>query len=209
MDYYFRKCEFNEFKYPIPLFALGYYKLLEEGKDEFSRNTLHYYKYGAYPEYVISRFNELSDNYFKDDINWDVITIIPTHKKNDFNANMKKLAELFSNRICGQYKALFQRMKTTEEFHSRLSVDERMSILNETISYCENMTDKNILILDNTSFSGCSLLHCGNLVLEDGAKNVAGICLSMGKYNSRNPSINEETDIKLDPKYKASYYISL
>ncbi|PSH01898.1 MAG: hypothetical protein BRC26_02800, partial [Nanohaloarchaea archaeon QH_8_44_6] len=74
----------------MPVLGLGEYKK-DKGEDDFSRKQVWFYVYGD--EDIESEFETeleemLNSRFVEDSLNWDLMTLYPTHYKGQVNANM-------------------------------------------------------------------------------------------------------------------------
>ncbi|MBR9677192.1 hypothetical protein GOV04_03555 [Candidatus Woesearchaeota archaeon] len=166
----------------ILIFALDYYKSLESGEDDFSRKLIYFYKYGNNLDYFLENLLQLFTLRFKDDaIKFDLVTIYPTHKKDSLNLNMISLIESFSKNSGLQYNQIIRRIKTIKSNHECKSFEERKENVKDSIEITGDVKGKNIILVDNTSTTGISLIDATNLLYEKGVNMVVCVCLGLSE----------------------------
>lgn len=168
------------------------------GKEEYSKKLLYFYKYGNETEFFLNKLVELFNLRFAgDSIKFDYFTLYPSHKKDQINVNMVNLVTKFSKVTGLPYKQILKRNKDIKPSHELKTFEERKENLKSSIDILENVEGKNIIVLDNTTTTGISLIDITNLLIEKGAKNVACICLGLG-YKGKD---NDWSDLNKTLKY--------
>jgi hypothetical protein len=179
---FFGKAELEYFSNPCPVLALDEYKK-DRGEDEFSRKQVWFHVYGddEIEEEFYHGLKDLIETRFQNDkINWDLMTLYPTHVKGKVNPHMDILLKRISKNTGIAYRNVIHRTQTTEENHELESTKAKVVNLQGTAT-CEDVEGKNVILVDNITLSGTSLLHGANLLIENGAENVFGVCLGMGE----------------------------
>ena len=177
----FGKVDSKYYDHPCNIFALDEYRK-DGGQDEFSRKQVWFYVYGddELEKFFETELRELIDDRFVDDsIEWDLITLYPTHVKGEINSNMQKLMKSISSAKGISYRQVLERNKTIQENHELESVKSKLINLENSLDVKE-FEEKNVIIVDNISLTGTSILHGANKLLENGAENVFGVCLGLG-----------------------------
>ena len=179
---FFGKAELEYFRNPCPVLALDEYKK-DRGEDEFSRKQVWFHVYGddEIEEEFFQSLKDLIESRFQNDkINWDLMTLYPTHVKGKVNQHMDVLLRRISKETGIEYRKVIERTRTVEENHELESTEAKAVNIKGTAA-CEDVEGKNVLLVDNISLSGTSLVHGANLLLDNGAENVFGVCLGMGE----------------------------
>ena len=180
------------------IFGINHYMPIEMGKEEYSKRLLYFYKYGNETEFFLNKLVELFNLRFTgDSIKFDYVTLYPSHKKDQINANMVNLATKFSKVTGLSYKQILRRNRDIKPGHELKTFEERKENLKSSIDILENVAGKNIIVLDNTATTGISLIDMTNLLIEKGAKNVVCICLGLG-YKGKD---NDWSDLNKTLKY--------
>src|SRR3989338_3957190 len=183
--YLLRVCQSKKL-YPCiaHVFAIEHYKPLELGEDDFSKKLMYFYKYGNDFDFFLRNIIDLYDLRFKEDsIRFDYITLYPTREKGKVNPIMEKLVKEVSKQINIPYKQLIRRNRNINPNHELKKFEERAKNVEGSMDILEDVEGKNIIIFDNTSTTGISLIDVTNLLIEKGANNVVCICLGLSyKY---------------------------
>ena len=183
----------------ILIFGLGHYISVETKNDDFSQKLIYFYKYGNNLNLLLDLLKEMYALRFKDDfIKFDYMTLYPTRNKNTLNPYMDELLMKLSKELNLPSKKILQRNKDIKPNHELKTFEERVSNLKESIEVLEDVTGKNIIIFDNVSTTGISLIYAGNILLEKGAKEVVGICLGL----SNKEAIHDWSDLNKTFKYQ-------
>lgn len=163
------------------IYGLDYYKTYEEEEDEFSKKMNHFYKYGKNQQFFLEKLCDLYNLRFKNDsIKFDYLSLYPTHKKDCVNPNMRKLSLKLCNNIGIEFRQIIRRTKTIKQMHTLRSYEERMKNVKGSIELIENVKDKNILLFDNATITGISLMLANEYLLKHGVRHVACLCLGLG-----------------------------
>ena len=196
-----RVCSSIDFPEIVHVFSPTHYIRHSQGEDEFSRRLNNFYIYGNEPEAFLRMVMDLFDRHFKKDpLKYDFVTLQPSRIKNSINNNMKSLVENFSKETDIEYKQILNRNKTIKGNHELNTYEERKKNMEGSIEITTNVKGKNILILDNITTTGTSLLYSANLLKEKGTKNV--VCIVLGLSDAE-----KETDFDLTPKRTASFFM--
>jgi hypothetical protein len=186
MNMYLLRVGTSKKLYPeiVHIFGIGHYKSKGLGEDDFSKKLIYFYKYGNEPDFFLEKLIDLFNLRFKGDtIQFDCIAVYPTRKKDTINPHMKALAENLSKSVGIPYKQIIRRNKDIKPNHELKTFEERAENVKGSIDITEDVAGKNIIILDNTTTTGISLIDAANLLLEKGARNVVCICLGLGYKN--------------------------
>lgn len=184
LKYYRNRC---------PVLALDEYKK-DQGQDEFSRKQVWFYVYGD--EEIEEEFHRelrslLQSRFIDDEIDWDLMTLYPTHVKGEVNKNMQMLLKSLASDLDIEYKQVIERNKTVNENHELDSKKAKALNLEGSID-SEDVEGRNVILVDNISLSGISLLHGAEKLYESGAENVFGVCLGMGTDFPEKELINRD-----------------
>ena len=179
---FFGEAKLEHFKNSCPVLALDEYKK-DQGQDEFSRKQVWFHVYGddeIEEEFYHGLKDMIESRFQNDDINWDLITLYPTHVKGKVNQHMDALLKRISKETGIEYRNVIERTKTIEENHELDSANAK-AVNVEGTATCEDVEGRNVLLVDNITLSGTSLLQGANLLFDEGAENVFGVCLGMGE----------------------------
>jgi hypothetical protein len=177
----FGEAKLRYYRNNCPVLALDEYKK-DKGEDEFSRRQVWFYVYGE--DEIEEEFHDglkslIESHFIEDDINWDLMTLYPTHVKNEVNPHMKTLIKSLASETGIKYDQVLKRNRTIEENHEIDSVKSKIVNLEGSIDV-EELNGENVILVDNITLSGTSMLHGANKLLENGAENVFGLCLGIG-----------------------------
>lgn len=78
-----------------------------------------------------------------------------------------------------EFKKILKRNETIERNHNLDTIEERVKNVRDSVTVNESVEGKNIIVADNISVSGTSMLHATDLLKSKGAKNVACVCLGL------------------------------
>ncbi len=198
MEYcYYRgeKCKFCNF--PVPVFALGHHKPLREGKDEFSKKCMGFYKFGYSKSYFLERLVGLYNS--RNDISFDIICLCPSSKKGEFNKYMEELTVDFSKCINVPYKKILSRIKNTKKQHKLQTKEERVINIKNSFVVSKSLNGKNILVIDNLSTTGSTIQEVHKVIIHDhNAKNCVFLCLGLGPKG-------KYLDFDINPTFKGKF----
>ncbi|AOV95154.1 hypothetical protein AQV86_04500 [Nanohaloarchaea archaeon SG9] len=176
----FRKLESRYFQESVPLVALDYYDQHSHGEDDFSRKQAWFYSYGdqeiekEFREGLLEVFESL---FMEDDVEWDLITLYPTHSEGEVNPNMRNLLLEVSGDTGISTEQVLRRTKSVKENHVVNSEKEKVLNLEDSIEVTEDVEGKNVILVDNIVISGISMLHGANQLKKHGAENIFSISL--------------------------------
>lgn len=179
---YFGLVDVPEFKPEVPVAALGEYRK-DKGEDEFSRKQVWFYVYGdedIEEEFVGDLTDLINSRFVEDEINWDLMTLYPTHAKGEVNPNMKNMLESIASKTGIQYKQVLERSKQTKENHELESQKAKAVNVEGSIDV-KDFDGKNVILVDNISLSGTSLAHGASKLKEAGAENVFAVVLGLSR----------------------------
>lgn len=176
-----------------PVLALDEYKK-DQGQDEFSRKQVWFYVYGD--EEIEKEFHKdlkslLKSRFVDDEIDWDLMTLYPTHVEGEVNQHMQMLLKGLASETGIRYDQVIERSKTVKENHEIESKKAKALNLEGSIKVGD-VEGKNVILVDNISLSGISLLHGAEELLNNGAENVFGVCLGMGTEFPNKELINRD-----------------
>lgn len=122
---------------------------------------------------------ELFQNRFaEDDVDWDLVTLYPTHSKGEVNPHLQRMIENVSEYTGIKYSQIINRNQTIEESHELETPKQKVVNLDGSIDIEGDVEGKNIIVVDNISLSGTSFIHATNELLERGANKV--MCVAIG-----------------------------
>lgn len=182
MDMYYVRVGSSKKFYPKPalIFGIGHYVAVKSGEDDYSRNLIYFYKYGNNIGFFAEELKDLYKLRFEGDkIRFDYMTLYPTRKKDGLNQNMQNLINKLSMEINLPYRQILRRNRDILPNHELKTFEERIKNVQNSIDVMENVKDKNIIVIDNTSTTGISLIDAANLLLNKGSKEVACMCLGL------------------------------
>ena len=164
----------------VHIFAFDHYKKTDSGNDEFSKQANHFYLYGYFESFFFEKFKDLIERYFMNaKPRFDYMALYPTGKQNNFNPHMDNLLKKVAAATGMPYKEILRRNKDIEPNHSLKTFEERKTNIIGSIDILEDVQGKRILVVDNTSTTGISLIDVTNQVLAKGATAVVCLCLSL------------------------------
>lgn len=181
------------FRNQCPVLALDEYKK-DQGQHEFSRKQVWFYVYGD--EEIEEEFHKglkslLESRFIDDEIDWDLMTLYPTHVQGEVNQHMQMLLKGLASEIDIKYDQVIERTKTVQENHE-IDTDKAKALNLEGSIETKDVEGKNVILVDNISLSGISLLHGAEEMLNNGANNVFGVCLGMGESFPNKELINRD-----------------
>ena len=180
------------------IFSLGHYISLDDGKDDFSKHLLYFYKWGHYKDDFFKKVVELYNQRFQSDrITFDIITLFPTRTKDELNSNMLELVENVSHSINIPYIQVLRRNRTVKSNHELKTFRERLENITGSIDVTQDVSGKNIIVFDNTATTGISLIVATNALKEKGANNVVGFTLGL----SNKERLSDWNDVNYTLKY--------
>ncbi len=183
---------------PAHIFGMDYYDPDSKGEDDFTRKTVWFYVYGD--EDIEEEFKDRLKDLFKtrfvnDRVDWDLATLYPTHSKGEVNPHLQRLVENVSEELAIDYDQVIVRNQKIEESHELDTPKQKVVNLEGSIDIDGEVEDKNIIVVDNISLSGTSLLHATNRLLDEGAERVACVVLGLSDTMKENDwtDIDRET----------------
>lgn len=165
------------------IFGLDYYDRDSKGEDEFSRKLIWFYVYGDedIQEEIKERTQVLFEQVFEqDDVEWDLLTLYPTSTKGGVNIHLRDIFHEITENSDTDYEQVLFRNRNIEENHEIDSTRKKVLNLEESVDVVENVEGKNIIVADNVTLSGTSLLHATQELYEAGANRVACVSLGLG-----------------------------
>jgi hypothetical protein len=185
-NYLFRIAESPFYEKPAPIFALDYYQPDTHGEDDFSRKQVWFYVYGdddierEFREKLIDLFDI---RFVQDETDWDLITVYPTHIEDGVNPHMIELFQAVGDNSEIPLNQVLRRNETIAENHNLDSLRQKVVNVEDTIDLAGDIEGKNVILVDNISISGSSLLHGARILEENGAEKVACVCLGISAKN--------------------------
>ena len=137
---FFGEAKLEHFKNSCPVLALDEYKK-DQGQDEFSRKQVWFHVYGddeIEEEFYHGLKDMIESRFQNDDINWDLITLYPTHVKGKVNQHMDALLKRISKETGIEYRNVIERTKTIDENHELDSANAK-AVNVEGTATCEDV----------------------------------------------------------------------
>ncbi|MEM0143710.1 MAG: phosphoribosyltransferase family protein [Candidatus Parvarchaeum sp.] len=186
----------------LPIFGLGHYKSEVDGGDSFSKRVLWVYKYGNDDDilYFSKRLYSMYKEWFEpDNFLFDIICVIPSHKKGEINKNLECLAKGLGEKIGVRYSPILFRNRDVLEQHNINNVEERLENVKASIDVTEDVKNKSVLVLDNLTTTGANIIVTHEALKNAEVKEVIFVCLGFsGKYGN-----NIDFDLNPSLKYRA------
>ncbi|MCK4326947.1 MAG: hypothetical protein KAW41_00545 [Candidatus Diapherotrites archaeon] len=178
------------------VFAINHF-YPEEKEDEFSKKLMGLYLHGYAEDFFLTQLSELYNLRFKgDSVKFDYLTLYPTHEKNGENKNLENLAKNFCKLVNLEYRQILRRNRNIKKMHELRTFKERLENIQGSVDILEDVKGKNILLLDNLTITGISLIDMANLLIQKGAKNVVGVCLGVSAKNKETDWIDLNKTLK-------------
>lgn len=200
IDGYYRGQKGKISKKIVPIFSIGHYVKFKNGEDSFSKELNYFYKYGneEYMNKFLNLFKDLYDRRFKEDLYFDYVCVAPSSSINSINENMKKLVISFSKYTNIPYSNILKRNRDIKKQQELDTINERIENVKNSISIESiDVSNRNILVFDNTSTSG---LSCEEILIElksKGANKIIFFCIGLGyKHKEFDFDINSNTILK-------------
>ena len=190
--YWLRVCSSPGYAHIAHILGLGHYKKADSGNDEFSRQAIHFYKYGYFEDLFLEQLKDLMERYFMMAVpKFDFMTLYPTRQRNGFNTYMDGLLKKLSALTCMPYRQILTRKKDIKPNHDLKTFEERKNNVADSIELLEDVKGKRVIVVDNTSTTGISLIEVTNQLLAKGASTVVCLCLALSDKE-------KETDFDLN-----------
>lgn len=182
--YLYRVAQSHFYERNAYIFALDHYVPRDDREDDFSKKLVHFYNYGNDDqlEYFMNHFIKLFRMRFsQDERDYGSITLYPTHEKDELNENMETLIKGVAAATGIDYNQILRRNETISPSHELDSVEERKENVEGSVDVTEDVSGKTIIVVDNVSISGISLIDVTNLLYEEGAETVVCACLGLSE----------------------------
>jgi hypothetical protein len=146
-----------------------------------------WYSYGI----VKSKSEDLSNMFYEDfkkafdkiiPSGFDLITIIPKTNVGAFSPTMMSLCKRLSTETKIPFTQVLNRIRSPEKKMTDLgNVEARNKSNQGTIDLTnpELVKGKRVLVIDDVKTTGDTILTCAQLLINNGAKNVVGLCLGI------------------------------
>ena len=118
----------------------------------------------------------------KPNIENTVLCLVPGHSKNSFNPNMEEIiTDLCEILSIENGSKILSRFEEVSEAHTTQGIVRNKDTHLESIRITESklISGKNIILLDDVTTSGSSLLACKEILIRNGATKVD--CVALGK----------------------------
>ena len=181
--YLYRKLNSEYFENTVYIFGLDHYQRDSKGEDDFTRKLVWFYIYGdqeIQEELFNDMFDLLEEIFVKDSTRWDYLVPYPSHIKGKINPHMSELVSDLSGESGIEYNELVRRTQTVEENHEIYSMKKKVVNLRDSLEIEGNVKGKNLILFDNVSLSGSSLMHAVDFLKENGAGKIACVCPGLG-----------------------------
>ncbi len=185
----YRPTESEHYDREAHVFGIDYYDRDSKGEDDFSRKLIWFYVYGD--EDIRAEFRGsmeyLFEHLFEEDSeNWDILTLYPTSTEGEVNTNLRKLFEEVIDGSSIDYDQVIFRNRNIEENHEINSVRKKVLNLEDSIDITGDVEGKNVIVADNITLSGTSMMHAVQELYRAGANKVACVCLGLGLEGKKN-----------------------
>lgn len=180
----YQRTDVTGYSSPAHIFGIDYYEPGSQGEDDFSRREVWFYHCGdeGLKEEFGGRLEQLLLELFIDNtISWDFITLAPAEEKDKVNPNMLEICEDAAEVLGIEYRQVLRRSETITERSEMRAPEIEIEDMEQTIEVSSEVSDQNIVLIDNVSISGLKLAYYTNLLLKAGAKRV--FCVTLGVTN--------------------------
>lgn len=182
--YLYRVAQSSFYERDAYIFALDHYVPKSDREDEFSKKQVHFYNYGKeeHRDYFMEHFIKLFRMRFKrDKQEYDYITLYPTHEEGGLNEHMQTLVQGVAAATGIEVNQILRRNETIAPSHDLDSIEERKENVKGSVDVTEDIYGDSIIVVDNVSISGISLIDVTNLLYEAGADIVVCACLGLSE----------------------------
>lgn len=129
--------------------------------------------------YFVNKIEEEFKKYSNID-EFNIITIVPSSKKNVISEGLKTLVNAIAeNYDCMEYVQCLNRNRTVEKKANGGLRSKQLEIDTIDAINKKRINRANILLFDDVTTTGKSLIACKEILIKNGAKNV--ICIALGK----------------------------
>jgi phosphoribosylpyrophosphate synthetase len=180
--YLYRSLVSERYNEVADIFGLDYYNRDGCGEDVFSRELVWFYVYGdeELREKLGSSFSDMMETIFSEDSEeWDLVTLYPTNVKNDLNQNLLQLVRERSEEFGIPFRQVIWRTDNIRDNHEMDSFKKKVVNLEDSVDVAD-VEGESVIVVDNITLSGASMLHATEKLKEKGADRVACVCLGMG-----------------------------
>lgn len=181
----YRRTEVEGYDDTAHVFAVDYYRPGSKGRDDFSRKEAWFYYMGD--DELEEEFSESLDKIIEDlfvdnTVEWDVMTLAPSDKKDGLNQNMLNICRDASESTGIEYRQLLRRSRDVYETGELEGSMTRIANLQDSIEVSGDVEGLNIILLDNVSIYGFKLAHMTEMLLDAGAERVFCVCLGVTNH---------------------------
>lgn len=176
----FRVLDSRYYRHEMPVLSLGYYDPGSHGEDDFSRKQVWFYTYGdeeLKQEFRGMLLDLFTDRFDEDVMDWNLITLYPTHVEGQVNPNMRDLLFDLSADVDTEFEQVLRRTETVTESHELENEKAKVVNLEGSIEVTRDLEGQNVVLVDNIVLTGTSLLHGYKHLKQRGAENVFGLSL--------------------------------
>lgn len=182
---YFKEATSVYYEYNTPIIGLELFDNNSRGEDDFTRKLVWYYVYNddkEFREELTEGVTELIKSHLQSsNIDWDLITLYPTHSPGQLNPHLKRLMQDVADEVNIPFQQIIRRTVKVEESHDLENIKQKVVNLEGSVEVDESVRGKNIILVDNIALSGTSLLHGTNQLIQEGADNVVSVVLGIDK----------------------------
>jgi phosphoribosylpyrophosphate synthetase len=173
----------------VNAYAPQYYVSLDVRPDEYCRDIIHSKRWvdlsDHFLQYVMPMYNALrKENKIG---KFDIITIMPSSKVGQFSKTLEPMSKKLGKIIGTPSELLLRRTRDLPSCGiNRLSLEERCARIKDSMEVTRRLgpNEKSILLLDDTTTSGCSCLEATKILKEAGAETVTLMCLGIVHYST-------------------------
>ncbi|MGG7060153.1 phosphoribosyltransferase family protein [Clostridium nigeriense] len=166
----------------------------EKGKGKYILSLKNNKKDGI--EYYTNKLISILLYKIKNINEFDVITYVPSSKKDKNNLGLEKvLKNICDNYNHLEFKRCLNRIESIEKLATGGNRNKEIHVKTIDINDSKEIKDKNIIIIDDVTSTGNSMIACKQKLKDAGANKVA--CLSLSKtYNNLEEACNDNKSLK-------------
>lgn len=126
-------------------------------------------------------------------LNYDLITIIPSHKPMEFSPTLEGLGKKLSEQFDVSFYKILSRSRPIKKQTECKSISERRANVSGSLETARNLhqEEKRILILDDVFTTGSSLSEARRVLFDAGAKVFTFLCLGINKMSKKGYGVSE------------------
>lgn len=152
-------------------------------------------------EYYTNKLKSILLYKIKNINEFDIITYVPSSKTDKDNLALEKILKNICNNYNNlKFKKCLIRVQNIDKLSTGGNRDKEIHIKTININNLEEIKDKNIIIIDDVTSTGNSMIACKEKLKNYGANKVA--CLSLSKtYTNLEEAYNDNKYLKLLNKF--------